>query len=344
MPSPDVLVVGGGVMGAAAARSLAGDGHSVILLEQFAFGHVRGSSHGPSRIFRFSYPDPDLVRMAMDALPLWRALEEEAGEELLAPADGIDTGKDLSDHIAALSACGAAFEIAGGEEISGRYPGVRLSPERSVLVQRDAAVVAADRAHRALLASATAAGADLRSNVRVRSLRAGPGTVAVDLDGGERLHAAVAVVTAGAWARSLLEGAGIYLDVRPTRESVAYFRIAGEIPPIVIDWQTPAFYALPTPGYGIKAGRHRAGATIDPDATGDPDAGSIAEVTRWVAERFPGAGDAPHMVETCLYTNTPDERFVLERYGSIVVGSPCSGHGFKFAPLVGERLADLARR
>jgi sarcosine oxidase len=150
-----------------------------------------------------------------------------------------------------------------------------------------------------------------------------------------------AVVTAGGWARDLLASAGIDLPVWVTRETVAYFELERK-PPTLVDWGDPTVYALFSPGHGLKAGRHIAGPEVDPDGEGSPDPESVDVVGEWVARHYPQAAPVHHS-ETCLYTNTDDQRFILERHGNVVVGSPCSGHGFKFAPLIGERLADLAQ-
>jgi len=159
---------------------------------------------------------------------------------------------------------------------------------------------------------------------------------------GETYRAAVAVVTAGAWARPLLGAAGIDLPVTPTRETAAYFRLEGSPPPVLVQWTGRPFYALFSPAFGLKAARHMVGPATDPEMPGVVSEVSVAEVSAWVGERFATADPAPVHTETCVYTNTADERFIMERRGSIVIGSPCSGHGFKFAPLVGERLAALA--
>jgi sarcosine oxidase len=152
----------------------------------------------------------------------------------------------------------------------------------------------------------------------------------------------VAVVTAGAWAGGLLAEVGIDLPVEPSRQTVAYFPAIGDPPPVVIDWsQGTVFYALPSPETGIKVGEHRIGPTADPDEEAVADPGWVAALESWVAERLPGVRPNAVHAETCLYTNTSDERFILERHGPIVVGSACSGHAFKFAPLIGQRLADL---
>jgi sarcosine oxidase len=341
--SSGVIVVGGGVMGSSTAYALARHGIDVTVIEQFPLGHDRGSSHGTARIFRFSYPDPTYVSMAQEALPLWRALESEVGERLLTVTGGLDTGKALDDHARALDVCGATFEMIDGGDACERWPELSFDRGTPVLFQPDAGVVAADRAVAAFAHGARGAGATVMDGTRAIALEDANGGVTVRTDAGE-LRARAVVVAAGAWARGLLATAGIALDVRPTRETVAYFGLGGErVPPTLVDWGSPSIYALPSPGDGIKAGEHRAGPTIDPDIPGAIDDRAVERVARWVAERWPRADPRPHRAETCLYTNTPDEHFVLERHGRIVVASPCSGHGFKFAPLIGRRLAGLVR-
>jgi sarcosine oxidase len=327
-------------MGSATARELARAGRRVVLLEQFYVGHTRGSSHGASRIFRFSYPDPMYVSMAQEALPLWRALESESGESLLTTTGGLDTGKALADHAAALDACGARFELVDGATITKRIPVVKLGRDEPALYQPDAGVIAADRAVAAFVRSAAAAGAEVNEGVTVVDMQPSGNHVEVGTSDGA-VRARKVVVTAGAWAARLLAGAGIDLALRPTRETVGYFRLDA-VPPTFVDWGDPAVYALASPGEGLKVGEHRAGPTVDPNAKGSPDDESLERLRAWVGERYPRADPAPRRAETCLYTNTIDNHFILERHGSIVVGSPCSGHGFKFAPLIGKRLAWLA--
>lgn len=338
--SPEVVVVGVGVMGAATGWALTRAGRRVLLLDQFHVGHTRGSSHGRSRIFRLSYDDPRFVGMAQEALPLWRALEREVGEPLLTLTGLIGVGERVPAHVAALEACGAAYELLDGREAARRFPGLAL-PAGPVLFQPDAGFVRADRAWRAFVAGARARGAELREGVRVVGIDPEGDGVRLATMAGE-VRARAAVVTAGPWARSLLATAGIDLRVIPTRETVAYFRLSGAASlPALVEWDTPPRYAVPSPGEGLKAGEHRAGPVADPDGEGAPDGASLARVASWVRQRYPHADPEPRQVETCFYTNTAREDFVLERQGPIVVGSPCSGHGFKFAPLVGQRLADL---
>jgi sarcosine oxidase len=145
---------------------------------------------------------------------------------------------------------------------------------------------------------------------------------------------------------------GIELPVTVARETVAYFTLpdAADLPPLIeygsLTSPLPkdqAYYALPAPGRGLKAGIHHAGLPADPDEEGAPDPEVVEKTCAWIARRYPKADTTPTAVETCLYTNTVDASFVIERHDRVVVVSACSGHGFKFAPVHGERVATLAR-
>ena len=328
-PDAQVLVVGAGVMGIAAARALARAGRDVVLCEQFEVGHERGSSHGGSRIIRLSYPDERWVRLAQESYPLWRELEAECGRALLELPGTLDLG-DWQPNRDALTACGVPFEVLDGAEIERRFP-VSVEPGERGLYQSDGGFLFADLALQALLASAADAGARLREGQRVDSVaQAGDGVVA----GG--LRARVAVVTAGSWAPAL-----VGVDATPTRETTSYFSFDERVPSVIDGGRGGrAGYALPAPGIGLKAGLHQSGPTTDPDEPGAPDPEIAERTAAWVERRFRGAGDAVR-VETCLYTTRANDEFLLERRGRIVVGSPCSGHGFKFAPVIGQRLAAL---
>jgi sarcosine oxidase len=254
---------------------------------------------------------------------------------------GLDVGPGIEKNASALQECGAVHEMLTGREAARRFPQVSLREDEDVLFHPDAGIVRADKAIESFVALATRAGADVRQNARVAGIEERSEGIAVRA-GDETFAAPVAVITAGAWVNRVLADSGIELDVRVTRETVAYFRSGGPTPPTLVEWSDPTVYALPSPGQGIKAGEHIAGPTAEPDEVGTPDDDAAARVAGWIARRFPGAEPTAHHAETCLYTNTTDEHFILERHGSIVVGSPCSGHGFKFAPLIGKRLAELA--
>jgi sarcosine oxidase len=340
----EVVVVGAGVMGLATARALARAGRDVVLVEQFRIGHARGSSHGASRIFRLSYPDPQWVRLAQQALPLWRELEAEVGTKLLEQHGSLDLG-DWTPNRDALAANGISAEILEATEIQRRFP-LRVSGGERGLWERNGGILRADLAQGALCASGIAAGARLLEETKVTALERDGGSVLVRADG-LALRAACAVVTAGAWARDLLTPLGIELEVVPTRETVTYFSLEheGEVPslidPVEGDAPNQLGYALVAPGVGLKAGVHHTGPETDPDEPGAPSAEIVQRTEDWIGRRFRGAAST-RAPETCIYTSTADESFVLQHLGRVVVGSACSGHGFKFAPVIGERLAELA--
>jgi sarcosine oxidase len=324
----EVAVVGAGVAGLAAAYELTRAGHEVVVYEQFEVGHDCGSSHGRSRIFRLAYADPQWVRLAEEALEGWRRWERETGEQLLELNGLVEIVQHLAESSAAsLEQCGVAFEQLGAAEVEQRFP-VRVPEGSFALVQPDAGVTRADRTLRALARDLT-----IREHTAVDRLSA--------------VEADVVLCAAGAWARGLLAAEGIELPVRVTRETVAYFRLADARPvPSVVSFKPDRhrhdIYALSDPVHGLKVGVHHAGPEAAPGGVGEPDPELVARMEAWAGEIFQLAEPRAVAAETCLYTTTADERFVLERHGRIVIGSACSGHGFKFAPAVGSRLADLA--
>ena len=350
----DIVVIGAGINGVAAARALAEAGRGVVLVEQFDLGHERGSSHGATRIFRLSYPDPHYVRLAQGALQGWHELEASCGEQLLVQTGGLDFGPIAAANARALGACGVRHELLTGKQVSERWP-IAAAASEQALYQSDGGTIMAERAYGALLAAAEAAGAVVLDHRRATGIELGHGCVRIrtDLDD---IEARACVVAAGAWARSLLAEVEIELPVVPTRETVTYFGLPDPlaVPPIIDDavpnpdehgLRRPGLvsYALPAPGIGLKAGLHHAGPAADPDEPGVPEPAVVRWVSAWAARRYPELDPEPVASETCLYTSTADESFVLERHGRIVVASACSGHGFKFAPAFGRTIAALAR-
>jgi sarcosine oxidase len=324
-----VAVIGAGVMGCAAAWALTERGADVTVVEQFELEHTHGSSHGRTRIVRVAYPEPDWVRLAEEAMRGWRELEAQSGQELLGLYGLVEVASSPElTSAAALDACGLGYELL--DEDQARRLGVALPEGWAALHQPDAGVVRADLARRAFLEVAVSRGARVETGRRV--------------DSAEDVDADVVVVTAGSWVTDFFPD----LPVSVTRETIAYFRREGPPSPSVVELNEEtrghAMYALHDPVHGLKAGAHHAGRETGPNEDGEPDAAIVERISAWVHERLPGADPEPAGAETCLYTNTADESFVLERRGRVVVGSACSGHGFKFAPAVGRRLADLAIR
>ena len=325
---PAVAVVGAGIMGSATAYALARDGHDVVLYEQFEVGHTRGSSHGRSRIVRLACPEIEFVELAVESFAGWRELEREAGLELLELNGLLElVEEEAQGSSAALDAAGAEYELLTPEAARTRWP-VGVPDGWSALFQPEAGIVRADLAHRAFVDRALARGAQLRENTRIDSL--------------EDLAADAVVLTAGPWVLRFFPD----LPVKVTRETVAYFRREGEPLPSVVQLDPVtrghALYSLHDPVHGLKAGAHHAGVVTDPDEDGAPEPALVERVAEWVSRTYPDADPDPVGAETCIYTTTADEGFILERRGRIVIGSPCSGHGFKFAPAIGTRLAVMA--
>jgi sarcosine oxidase len=321
-----VAVVGGGVMGAATAWQLQSRGADVVLYEQFGPGHVRGSSHGGSRIFRFAYEVPEYVAMAQRALNGWRRLEAEAGESLLDITGGVDHGpaRDIEVLSASMASMGVPHEVLPGGEAEARFPGMRF--DEKVLVHPDGGRCRADATVAALHRLV-----DTRYDTRVESI--------------DELDADVVVVAAGGWLPTLLPDLGLP-PLTVTCEQVLHFSSRLDVMwPSFIHRQANGVgvYGLETPGEGVKVAEHHVGAVVDPDArTFDVDDAYVARVVAYVEEWFPGLEPTPVFPTTCLYTNTPNEDFLLDRVGNVVIVSPCSGHGFKFAPEIGRLAADLA--
>ncbi|WAL68239.1 FAD-dependent oxidoreductase [Amycolatopsis cynarae] len=350
----DVVVVGGGGVGSAAAWQLAAGGADVVLLERFAAGHTRGASHGASRIFRIGYSEPAYLRLALRALPLWRELEQESGRSLLELTGGVTHGggEELDLQAWALEAAGRPGRWLSHEEAVERWPGLRY--DGRVYFHPLTGRLHADHAVAALQDVAARAGATVRHETPV---------TAIEVKGADRVdvhtvngtyRARRAVVAVGAWSAKLLAGIVPLPPLRVTQEQPAYFApVREDLPwPAFIHYRDPAglepglpgaVYGLVTPGAGIKAGFHGAGEVCDPDERDfRAEPGQLRALRRYVREWLPGAD--PDRVDpiSCTYTTTATEDFLLDRVGPVVVGAGFSGHGFKFLPVLGRILADLA--
>jgi sarcosine oxidase len=311
-------------MGLATGWALQRRGQDPVLYEQFEIGNTHGSSHGRSRIFRLAYAEDHYVRLAQEALALWRELEDETGETVLELNGLVEIVRTLEESTApTLERCGVAWERLDAEEAERRYP-IKVPAGSFAVVQPEAGIARADK-----VLAAYARGLDVRQHTRVAP---------------DQLDADVVVVTAGSWVNELLDEP---LPVRTTRETICYFRPEGDKPvPSVVsfhgDRHRHDMYSLHDPVHGLKVGAHHAGPEADPNVPGEPEPELVERITDWTNETYRLADPQPVAADTCMYTTTADESFVLERRGRIVVGSPCSGHGFKFAPAIGERLAALA--
>jgi sarcosine oxidase len=351
----DTVIVGGGAMGSAAAWQLARRGRQVVLLEQYQAGHVNGASHGASRIFRLSYPDPVHIALAKEAYLGWRELEDSTAEQLLTITGGVEHGAHSHLQLLAdgLAAAGVARSWLTPEEAADRWPGIRF--DTRALFHPDSGRLHADRSVAALQTAAEKAGATVRHSTPVTSIELlGQDQVLVHTDSGS-YRATTVIAAVNAWAAKLVGGLVPLPPLRITQEQPAHFAARGA----ASDW--PSFghlfeegsagagefyggiYGLATPGEGIKVGFHGVGPEVDPDQRDfTPEPGQLAALREYARRWLPGVDPDSFDPISCTYTTTPDAHFVLDRQGPIVVATGFSGHGFKFVPAIGRVLADLA--
>ena len=355
----DAIVIGLGGMGSATAYHLARRGQRVLGLEQFDPLHARGSSHGHSRIIRLAYHEhPDYVPLLRRSYELWHDLEHEAGERLLVPTGSLEGGpEDGATFRGALHAAqlhDIPVEVLDAGELRRRYPAYAgFGDDTRVVWQADGGFLLAERTIAAHHAGARAAGADLRFRTAVSEWTATP-------DGGVRVITAAGVaeadrlvICAGPWTRALV--APLRHHAIPERQVVAWLDpIRPDLfeperfPVFLVDVEEGSYYGFPTwEGRGFKLGRyHHLREPIDPDSPDRSTTPNDERVLRAFAERyFPHGAGATRALETCIFTNTPDEHFVLDRLPEspqVSVAAACSGHGYKFASVVGEVMADLA--
>lgn len=347
----DVIVVGAGIHGAASAYRLARAGKRVLILEQFDALHFRGSSHGETRVIRSAYEHPAYVRLVHRAFEGWRELEREANLALLEPRPHLDLAAPDHPGFAAvqraLRAEGVPHEELDAAQLRARFPALRVPEGHAALLDRRAGLVQATASVRTLLRLAERRGAELRALSRVRTLEAASHGWRVGTDEGT-WEAGQVVLAVGAWTNALLRPLGVEFPLQVSRTQ------AGLYPPVSAAWldALPIFYDHATSVYGIpervggvvKIGnRHRE--PVDPDARSfAPIPENLSVLGDWIAARLEGVSAAPREVVSCLYTFTPDEDFIVDRVpgpAGLVAVSACSGHGFKFAPVLGELVADL---
>jgi sarcosine oxidase len=353
----DTVVIGGGAMGSAAAWALARRGRDVTLLEQFDPGHRNGASHGATRNLNLAYAEPEYVAMLAESVALWNELESDGGERLLARTGIVNHGTDprLGDVQDALHASGLRAEFLPAAEAAERWRGIRF--EQRVLHMPDGGQLNPEIALPVLQRLAAGNGAVIRHRAKVVELVVLDDGVrfTIDQDGRtETLSARQAVVTAGGWTAKLLAGVPGLPRLTVTQEQPAHFAVTdeGAVWPgfnhspghgeEYAHWYSPV-YGMQTPGEGVKAGWHGVGPVVDPDRRSfAPEPRQRAALQEYARRWLPGVDPDSLTDISCTYTTTADENFVLDRIGPVVVGAGFSGHGFKFTPVVGRILADLA--
>lgn len=356
----DAIVVGLGAMGSAAAFHLARRGARVLGVDRFTPPHPWGSSHGRSRIIREAYfEDPLYVPLVRRAYELWDELEAASGQRILVKTGGLMLGPPdgtvVAGALASAREHGLPFEELSAAEVMRRFPGFRPTVDMVGVWEPRAGYLVPERAIEAHLALAARHGAELRTGERVVRWEAGGDGVTVTTDHGTTYAARRLVLAAGAWMRKLL-GPALDLPLIVERNVLHWFRpardtglYAPERFPIFLCEYAPGltWYGFPDAGDGVKAALHHQGERgADPDALRREVAPEEVAYVRALLRTFMPAADGPLLESAvCMYTNTPDEHFVVDTHPAhpeVVIASPCSGHGFKFSSAIGELLASLA--
>jgi sarcosine oxidase len=353
----DVIVAGVGGMGSAAAYELARRGRRVLALEQFAVGHDRGSSHGLTRIIRKAYYEhPDYVPLVCRAYERWYDLEQRTGRHLLTECPCLSVGRPDSCLITGVQESAAQHalpvENLAADELRRRYPAFRFDDNYVGVLERTAGFLYVDDCVRAYAIEAVRLGAELREHEPVQSWEAGASGVSVQTAKG-RYAAGRLVLTAGPWAARLLRQWGRPLTVMRqvpqwfgTRDDRLFRRDV--FPLYIAEVPGGAFYGFPLlDPAGAKVAQHYGAPELPgPDEIRyEPTDEDERPVRDFLRAHLPAVDGPRHRASVCAYTLTPDRHFVIDlhpEHPNVALAAGFSGHGFKFASVVGEILADLA--
>jgi sarcosine oxidase len=353
----DVIVIGVGAMGAAACEALARRGQRVLGLEQFDVPHASGSHHGHSRMFRMAYYEhPDYVPLLRRALELWRELEQRGGGRLLHLTGGVYLGPadgELVPQSARAAALhGLEHELLSAAALRERYPQFNVPGDWQALIEPDAGFIVPEQAVAVMARLALEAGAEIRGREAVLQWQRKGTALEVRTARGQYI-ARKLVIAGGAWATRLVADLSVALVVTrqvmgwvwpPDHERFALGRFpcwAAELPDRSLHYGFPMLPWHP----GLKVAHHRRGETVEPDQVDRSLHTADESQFRAALQHLRDAAGPTMSAAVCLYTNSPDSHFIVDRHPvdpDVVLACGFSGHGFKFAPVIGEILADLA--
>jgi sarcosine oxidase len=352
----DVVVCGLGVNGSAALYALARRGVRALGIERFAPGHEFGSSHGETRVIRLGYFEhPSYVPLVRDAYAGWREIEEAAATRLLHATGmlevGAPTGTLVKGTLASIREHDLPYGLLAAEELMRRFPAFRIPADYVGVLQPQGGYLRVEPSVAAMVQLAQIHGAEVHVGETIGKITPNAGGVRIATDRG-LIEAGAAIVSAGAWIKTLLPQ--LPAPIRITRQVMAWFEPldpslfdAGRLPVFLIESRHGVHYGFPPQAGAIKiAKHHHADQSVDPEACDRTVSAEDETLIRAaLAEHLPAANGRLIRAKTCIYTRTRDDDFIIDRLPEapqIVVASPCSGHGFKFAPAIGEILADLA--
>lgn len=355
----DIIVIGVGAMGAPTCYQLASRGVRVLGIEQFDIPHDRGSHHGESRMIRSAYyEEPRYVPLLKRAYELWDELEAASGKKILYRVGGLYMGPPEGTLIKGAALSAAAHQLAheklSWRDLRQRYPQFVVPESWGAIFESEAGFLAPEEAVRTYAASAQARGAEIHTREILRSWNAGEKHVVVVTDWAE-YHADRVIFTGGAWTAKLVSDLGVPLQV--TRQVLGWvspirpelFQL-GDFPAWAIDsLDGGVYYGFPMmPGRpGLKlAHHHPSGTVFDPDdPSREPRAEDENDFRQCLTKYIPAGNGPVEQMRICLYTNSPDHNFIIDRHpdhANVTIACGFSGHGFKFASVIGEILADLA--
>jgi monomeric sarcosine oxidase len=356
----DAIIIGAGAMGSAAAYHLSKAGQKVLLLEQFAINHQKGSSYGSSRIIRYVYNHPTYIELAKAAYPAWLALEAEAGETLYTKTGGFYFGFPdnpvLQQDIKCTQSANIPYELLSADELCHRFPQFCLSQDMLVLYQQDIGFLAASNCVLAHIRLAKQYGAIVEEDAPVVRVTINANDVEIITEK-ERYVAGKLIITAGSWTQSVLSPLGIDLPLVPIRCQVAFFEPnhlaeyeVGNFPIFVAQLQElfgDIIYGIPHHhDVGVKVTLDGGQPVNHPcEVNYTPDKHLVELLRNFNSQYLPDLDIEPKSSRVCLYTMTPDRHFIIDQhpeYPHVVFGAGFSGHGFKFSNVVGKILCDLA--
>ena len=354
----DIIVLGLGANGSSALYHLSKTGKKVLGLDRFHPPHRQGSSHGESRIIRQAYFEhPLYVPLIKAAYPLWEELEAAAGTTLFRKTGGLMLGREEAAVVkgALLSAQlhDIPYEYLDAGAIRRRFPAFRAPADTVGVLETEAGILLPEECIRAFLSSAVRNGVIVQTDETVLSIQPGNNGITVVTTKG-RYSTDKLIISAGAWTNGLLPGLRLPLTVK--RQVLFWFDNAGpqqrasfqpdRMPVFIWEYQpSKMFYGIPDLGSGVKLAPHHRGRIIDADnMKQDTTDDEIAEM-RSLAADWLGMDPVYRDSSVCMYTNTPDENFIIDfhpGFPNIIIASPCSGHGFKFSSLTGLLLCQMA--
>jgi sarcosine oxidase len=360
MESSKYVIVGAGLTGAATAWSLARRGHEVTVVERVQPATQDGSSHGSARIFRYAYPDRFWVDLVVRARAGYTELEKLSGQQLITPTDSLDFGplRNPAALAQVLAAAGVEHDVLTAEQTRARWP--QIAVDTDVLWHAGAGVIDARSTVHALLAAAVEEGARVVVRWPVQDIEKTATGYRVTAQDGRGIDAERVVVAAGGWLPDLVDRLPLPAGFRAAVPSVQVTQEnAYHFPYRDCDQSTPwptfihkssAIQTYSLPGgrdadfRGQKLAEFLGGKRISSAAAQDGliDPANQERIIDYVTQYLPGLVPEPYATTTCLFTNTPNEDFLVDGVDGITLVSPCSGHGAKFAPLVGDIAADVA--